>query len=597
LSAQAGVAHLGGGRPPAGLARELLDALEPLPAERLSHLEARGAEFGCWTRWPAAAVAQDGPLGVVLDGHLDGAGDGPDAVLRGYAAHRERCPAQFAGHFALAVWDERARRLLLVRDPAGCRPLFYARDGDLLLWASSVGALLAVRPRLKVLNERLLAFHLAGVEPADQGHTAWERVRRLPAEHLAVAENGTVRTRRYSDLVGRPRTGDPATASRDLADALGRAVGRAVRGHEVAVAMSGGMDSTSVAVMIGEGSPLLISMGYRHSPELDESALIDAVSERLGHQHDYVYIDDAWPLSDYPRSYSANGDLPPLFGGLGWSRVMRRAHERGASVLLTGHGGDSVLAYSPIHHIELFRGPLRHALAETVAYRRSHGEWPSRELRTALAMGLRRHAPVLFTVPPLSPLARDSCLLTPELIRSTGIVDDLRAQTEMLGRAAGRERLLRLSFGHQQQRVLELMVELGTQNGVELRHPFLDAELLAYATSLPERAVFRGGVRKRPLRDAMSGRLPDDVRRSFRATPITGLFRHGYGPEGRGAEVKELLRDPLLARMGLVRPERLRRAYERFMAGDRYSLGRLNAGIVAELWLRHKLGEPLPGSG
>jgi asparagine synthase (glutamine-hydrolysing) len=596
LAAQAGVAHLRGGTPEPGVLDALLGALTPLPGESEHRLRLGAAEIGCLAR-EGAGPARQGPLAAVLDGHL-AEGDAAAAALRAYASSREDFPAALRGQFALSVWDEDRRRLALARDPAGCRPLFYARAGDLLLWASSVGALLAARPDLAEVDERTLATYLAGVEPADPDRTAWARVKRVPAEHVLSSAGGAPRVTRYSNLLAPPRDADPGPAPARLRGLLREAATRAARSRSAAVAMSGGMDSTSVAASIdpgAAGSVRLLSMGYERSPELDESDLIDLVVERVRLPHEYVPIDDTWPLSDYPRSYSAHPDLPPLFGGLAWGRIAERAAEHGAEVLLTGHGGDGGLAYSQIHHVELFRGSLRRALSELRAYRAMRGEWP-RELRTAAALALRRHAPRLFELPRFSPLTGERSVLTAAAVERTGVEADLRAQTRMLGRSAGRERSLRLSFGWHQQRINELLADIAHARGLEVRHPFLDSELFAYTTSLPERAVCSHGVRKRALREGMRGVLPDEVRRSIRAAPILNLFRLGYGPEGRGPEIRELLRDPLLGRMGLIRRERVVEALDRFLAGDKYSLAPLNASVVAEIWLRHRLGEPLPGA-
>src|SRR5258708_37073591 len=92
------------------------------------------------------------------------------------------CVQKVRGMFALAVYDERSKRLLLARDRMGKKPLHYAFDGSRLLFGSEIKALLAVAPELaEVDREALLGYFYFGYSPDPA--TAFRGIRKLPPGH------------------------------------------------------------------------------------------------------------------------------------------------------------------------------------------------------------------------------------------------------------------------------------------------------------------------------------------------------------------------------------------------------------------------------
>ena len=139
--------------------------------------------------------------------------------MHAYEQWGDDCVHRFRGMFAFAIWDAPKRRLLLVRDRLGIKPLYWARAGDTLLFASEIKALLAsglVAPEANeaALPEVLSTRYVAGDE------TMFRGVQKLLPGHLLVFEDGEVQTRQYWDVpTGRPerRTDGDAGADRCVA--------------------------------------------------------------------------------------------------------------------------------------------------------------------------------------------------------------------------------------------------------------------------------------------------------------------------------------------------------------------------------------------
>src|SRR5262249_27057176 len=122
-----------------------------------------------------------------------------------YEEWGDECVHRFRGMFAFAIWDTRTRRLLLVRDRLGIKPLYWARRGETLLFGSEIKALLAsdlVEPQTNtdVLPEVLSIRYTSGSE------TLFRGVYKLLPGHLLVFRDGDINIRQYWDVpIGRPK--------------------------------------------------------------------------------------------------------------------------------------------------------------------------------------------------------------------------------------------------------------------------------------------------------------------------------------------------------------------------------------------------------
>ena len=124
---------------------------------------------------------------------------GPAALARAVRQGGPEAPGLLAGQFAGMVWDPQAQRLVLVRDAGPTRSLFYAEEDGLLLWASELRALRAGLARPPRIDEAALGAHVACISLADARRTFWHELKRVPAEHVLIA-----------DSPERPRGGAPS---------------------------------------------------------------------------------------------------------------------------------------------------------------------------------------------------------------------------------------------------------------------------------------------------------------------------------------------------------------------------------------------------
>src|SRR5260370_6069848 len=195
-----------------------------------------------------------------------------EVVLRAYLQWGEDFAAHVQGMFALALWDSRARTLILARDRLGKKPLYYFFRGQRLVFASELKALVAHGAAPRELDAEALVQYLA-CEYVPAPLSILRGVRKLPAAHLAVLDSSGLRLKRYWEVPAAfahappdaggefPRLPHAALAKRLVADVA------------VGVFLSGGIDSTSIAALAARPQkPLptfsigLLEDGFDESP-------------------------------------------------------------------------------------------------------------------------------------------------------------------------------------------------------------------------------------------------------------------------------------------------------------------------------------------
>ena len=250
--------------------------------------------------------------------------------------------ARLRGMFAFAIWDRRARRLLLARDHFGQKPLFYTEGPGRLAFASEVKALLADDPGLATLSPHALDQYLTlrFVQPPE---TFFERVRSLPPAHFMIRDEQGTRIQRYWDLSYGPKW---TYSEEETLDRIDELVGESVRLHltsdvPVGAFLSGGLDSTLIASyaakMLGpELRTFAMGIPYRDLNELPASA---AVAARYGTRH---FAQEMSPsvVADLPRLISALDEpADPLSICL---LHLAKMTAREVKVVLGGDGGDEL---------------------------------------------------------------------------------------------------------------------------------------------------------------------------------------------------------------------------------------------------------------
>src|SRR5438046_8549213 len=152
-----------------------------------------------------------------------------ETIVPLYARHGADGVAQLEGMFGLAIWDDARQRLVLARDRAGEKPLFWTRSGDELRFASEVQALLVFPDQPRHVSPTAAALYTAmGYVPAPQ--TMLDGIHQLPPGHLLIAAAGSVTVRAYWDPAAAAAAPSTLQSAAQLRETLPRAVAPGLMG-------------------------------------------------------------------------------------------------------------------------------------------------------------------------------------------------------------------------------------------------------------------------------------------------------------------------------------------------------------------------------
>lgn len=455
----------------------------------------------------------------------------PDSVLllRAYERWGAECPNHLLGDFAFAVWDGRRRTLFLTRDHVGTRPLFYSLSAERVVFASDVGAVLAVPGVSDALDEAAVAMVLGReLHPLGE-HTYYRAVRRLPPGHTLTIAGASTRVTRWwrPEDVPAASTADDDTVAEAFLDLYARAVEDRTREvSRVGVHLSGGLDSSSVAALAaragrraGHASPPGFSWHAPPNgipdgaPEAREHRMIDAVRRAHGMEVFFCPLDAAAMLDYLRRDGTRDAVLVP-----NEAPVQRCAARHGVRVLLSGWGGDEGISYNGRGYEA---GLLREArLVALWRFMRENSRHPfaATILRAAVPLCWPKAGQILVDLRQGRRTGRGPGFIHPGFARRARPVP---APTEPRG-GVQRHQLQLLRLGHLAERMDEWAAS-GAHHGIEYGYPLLDRRVLEFALALPPEQYRRGRVNRWLMRHALGALLPAEVCRNLdKREPVRG---------------------------------------------------------------------------
>ncbi len=539
------------------------------------------AALGCraWKGRPGKAkgILRDGEVRVACAGALAPTVPSPAVWLR----ERLRAPTpdltDLDGAFAFAHWDEAARTLILGRDPFGVRSLYYVQHAGTFYFATELKQLLTI-PGLPIaldpaaIHKYLTFSFVPGEAVPILG------IRRLLPGHLLRYHDGKITTEPYFRLVERidDTLADPREAVRLVRRLARKATSSRLHGErEVGLFLSGGLDSSAVAVWLNDAGVSVQAFSLDFGEESVESDEADEVAAALGLEQTWVKVDSA-RIAKVLDKVVDRLDLP--FGDPVTAPqylLGEAAREQGLTAVFNGEGGDQLFGgwtAKPMLAAEIYAGlytSQEESREET--YLRSYHRF----------YGLEGE------------------LYTPEFAAQVGPPGQRRALLRPYLEQGGE------AFLHQvrladialkgSQNILPRAERLANGWGLDLRTPLFDRKLAEASFRLPPAMKLHGACEKYVLKLAMAKRLPEDIvwrPKSGMGVPITDLLF----TKPLSDRLEDHLGDAAVKARGLFRPEfvrRLREGYEAPSETRRRRIGeRLWALLMLEAWMRRFLDRP-----
>ena len=481
------------------------------------------------------------------------------------------------GMFAFAILDEKNEQLFLARDRFGEKPLYYAplNEGKGLAFASEMKALFPFPGLDNHLDVAAIAQFLAvGYVPAPRTHL--QGVRKLMAgEALSLAPSAGLRTWRY----WQPRVELDGTTppSREVAvESVGVRVLESVRLRlrsdvPVGAFLSGGVDSTYIASAIRELQPAAKLSTFCASfddQQLDEAPYARRVAEHLGTDHHEVHFSSGDLLAVFDELID-HYDEP--FGDVSMfpTFAVCRAARHVCKVMLSGDGGDECFGgYTEMFGYYRWHNVRRTALANTAA-RGLLRLW-GRDWRGIGLLGFLSKNDWELLHPAWRQNAVASCFLPDH--RSAAAAGLRELEVRALQHARLPYPLSALEATASSYLPEQIMVKIDRASmraSLECRAPFLNPDLMQFATSLPLQYHFRSGMGKALLRDALPPWVPREIRWRQKRGFTPPLCRWLRGE--LKAEMEKTLDEGLGELRYLLNPSPARELFRQHLAGVDHS--------------------------
>jgi asparagine synthase (glutamine-hydrolysing) len=526
-------------------------------------------------------------------GHLFETRCDTEVVLRAFVEWDKECFSRLRGMFAIAIWTESTRRLVLARDRMGIKPLYICHRGRDIYFGSEMKTLF-VHPEIpRRLDLTGLGYYLS-LNYVPSPHTLVEGIEKLGAGEMLEWRAGEIQRSPYWSL----RLSPQQWTIEDAKTRLDELLALSVREHLISdvplgVWASGGLDSSTVlhyaAREVSHLKTFSISFkGHAH----DESEYFRQVAAHYGTDHHEFDLNPEAGLEDTVQQLVEYSDEPTADAGalpVWYLSMMTRRH---VTVALSGEGADELfggyLTYRADHlHRQANRVPawMRRAGLSLLQL------WPVSDGKISLEYKAKRFlegsllkpAPAhLFWNGTFNMARKRSMLATADRTDPGQLMNTLPTEAFSCGNV---NRFMWLDQRYYlADDILNKCDRMSMAHSLEVRPPFLDHRIVEFANSLPEDFKVRGGTLKFILRDLMRGKLPEAVL----ARPKEGFdipaHRWFRGP------LKSLLDDIVSERpvneSGVFRwpaIERIKLEHQRRQASHGYGLWGL---LILFLWMK-----------
>jgi asparagine synthase (glutamine-hydrolysing) len=530
--------------------------------------------------------------------------------------------------FAFALWDGRRRRLLLARDRFGQKPLFFRFDGQKLLFASEIKALLAALPNPPAPDLRALDEYLT-LRFVPSPRTLFQGIAKLPPAHVLVLDAAGVSlalgdgplaavpkvdVRRYWQLSYLPKR---AGREADLVAETRERIRAAVESHmmsdvPVGAYLSGGMDSSLVTAVMaaaagaagraggpdstGSNRVPTFAIGVEHAG-FDELPYARQVAEHCGtaHHEEMARPDMVQLLPNMVWHLDEPSDV---IAACMWHSAALAA--RHVKVVLTGDGGDEIFAgydrYSGFRWVSLYAalpepvrrglfGPALGLLRDRAAYKNltQRARWLH---QLSFHQGGRRYAEATAFFR-FGQEGRDG-LYTPEMARAVADDDPMEAIIQAFDSAVAGDDLDRMLQADVATRLTEhglmLTDRMTMAHSIEGRSPFLDHRLAEYVATLPVSCKIHGSTLKWVMRQAAAPYLPELILRRPKQGFMFPLAAWIKGP--LLPTLRHLLRHSAVVERGIFSGPAIERLLSEHLAERADHHVRLWMILNVEVWYR-----------
>ncbi len=498
-----------------------------------------------------------------------------EVLLNLYIEKREKCLQELNGFFAFAIYDKQEKSLFLARDRMGIKPLYYYHDEDKFLFASEMKSLIAYGIKKDLDFDSIFHYFQLNYIPAP--YSVFKTVRKLMPGCYIKLRAGNISHGKYYEV---PLYADHNHSQLDYQQQQNRlrelmhasVKKRLVADVPVGAFLSGGIDSSVISSIAAKYTSHLntFSIGFRDEPFFDETKYAHAVAKKLHTEHTTFSLtnkdlfEHLFDILNYIDEPFADSSVIPVY-------ILSKYTKQKATVALSGDGADEIFSgYNK--HAAFYKARRGGAVASAVQALRPLWQMLPKSRNGAISNRIRQ----------LERFANGLSLSGQERYWAwASFAGD--KETLDLFHADVREKISTPRARHRRDAYYKFIPDtydinhilyadmqlvlpndmltkvdlMSMANGLEVRVPFLDHEVVEFAFQLPEDSKIRSTIKKRILQDTFRNELPEELynrpKHGFEV-PLLKWFRS----ELKGLIQDDLLKDSFIEEQGIFSPESIK---------------------------------------
>ena len=519
-----------------------------------------------------------------------------EIIIKSYLNEGPEFLDDLIGSFSFALWDPSTDRFLCARDPTGIRSLYYCITDEEIIVSSDISGVLAHPNSPTKVNKGFVAEFLMD-DIHSRNETFYEGIDRLDHGSYLLVEDGNRAVERYWTVDDQPNFKNKSESElvEMLRDRLQEAISSRTRcSDHPALAMSGGLDSTTIAAIMkneldDEYSGTLQSFSYIfESSNMEalenERERIHKMGEKQGIESHISRCDYHWPLKDVEFAQDTLTD-GPIVNTIQYANnhFYQSISDQGHNVVLHGGGGNifdgNRFSYSDrLTQLQLF-GFKNDILADPM---------------------LNRYLLLWYVISPLLPKVAKRAIelhwdesfdsipnwMNDDLVEEVNLKQRLSKDhpSEKLNRQA-MQFTHDLYFRPDEQFLLDSERKLALRSGIEILYPYRDARIVEFAFSLPTGCRVSGGEGKRLFKEAIGDMVPDLILDQSESAGFDFLVDKSLKNK-EAKKVEKLFDGSELDKLDIISEHELNKIKQSYYTGDTPYANQLWRFICAEMWLR-----------
>jgi asparagine synthase (glutamine-hydrolysing) len=501
-----------------------------LGMRRLSIIDVQGGDQPIFNEDRSACIIFNGEIYNYLElrdvlsarGHVFQTHSDTEAILHAYEEWGEECPKKLRGMFAFAIWDQRRQRLFLSRDRLGKKPLYYFIGPDFFIFGSEIKSLLEHPGVSRHLDLDAFQQYLTfGYVPAPL--TLFHHILKLPAASFAVLANNRLTIQEYWDVSGLQQANVSFTEAKERVKELLEEAVRIRLMSEVPLGayLSGGLDSSVVVALMSRSinRPVdTFSVGFEDKDN-NELPYARIMAQHLRTNHHEILLSSLTP--DLVECIVYHMDEPVCDPAAIPTILLSELARKTVTVILTGEGGDEIFGGYEQYRIglsakrrQIFTEALNRRVLPFFAH--SVNRLRNRAVfhdRTIWFWSLPENQQMIAWVANFTDAEKKKFLAQTQ--KAAPGFDPLAPIARYYDRHAEASELGRLKYIDTKiwlpDDLLMKVDKMSMAHSIEARTPYLDHQLVEYASTLPDHFLLHGNSKKYILKETAKNWIPAEI--------------------------------------------------------------------------------------